>query len=95
MDLAYVDKLSKDNNGVKYVLVQRDMFDRTVDAKKLKTKDSTEVIRAFLTVIRKNNWPQRIVSTREQNLQESLKNFAKLKEYKFTLQRVRLTISQL
>ena len=33
MDLAYVDKLAKDNNGVKYLVVRQDLFDRTVDAK--------------------------------------------------------------
>ena len=38
MDLAYVDKLAKDNNGVKYLLVRRDLFDWTVDAKRMKTK---------------------------------------------------------
>ena len=32
MDLAYVDKLVKDNNGVKYLLVRQDLSDRTVDA---------------------------------------------------------------
>ena len=47
MDLAYVDKLAKDNNGVKYVLVRQDLFDRTVDAKGMKTKDSKESVRAF------------------------------------------------
>ena len=38
MDLAYVDKLAKDNNGVKYLLVRQDLFDRTVDAKRRKQK---------------------------------------------------------
>ena len=33
MDLAYVDKLAKDNKGVKYLLVRQDLFDKTVDAK--------------------------------------------------------------
>ena len=47
MDLAYVDKLAKDNNGVKYLLVRQDLFDRTVDAKGMKTKDSKETVRAF------------------------------------------------
>ena len=42
MDLAYVDKLAKDNNSVKYLLVRQDLFDRTVDAKRMKTKDSKE-----------------------------------------------------
>ena len=38
MDLAYVDKLAKDNNGVKYLLVRQDLFHRTVDAKGMKKK---------------------------------------------------------
>ena len=29
MDLAYVDKLAKDNNGVKYLLVRQELFHRT------------------------------------------------------------------
>ena len=33
MDLAYVDKLAKENNGVKYLLVRQDLFDKTVNAK--------------------------------------------------------------
>ena len=28
MDLAYADKLAKKNNGVKYLLVRQDLFDR-------------------------------------------------------------------
>ena len=34
MHLAFVDKSAEDNNGVKYLLVRQDMFDRTVDANK-------------------------------------------------------------
>ena len=40
MDLAYVDQLAKDNNGVKYLLVRQGLFDGTVDAKVMRTKDS-------------------------------------------------------
>ena len=54
MDLAYVDKLANDNNGVKYLPVRLDLFDGTIDAKRMKTKDSKETIRAFLTLITKN-----------------------------------------
>ena len=89
MDLAYVDKLAKDNNGVSYLLVRKDLFDRTVDAKRMKTKDCKETVQAFLTKIKKRIDPKKIGLTREQNLLESLKNYAKLKEYKFTLQWVR------
>ena len=33
MDLAYVGKLAKDNNGVKFLLFREDLCDTTVDAK--------------------------------------------------------------
>ena len=55
MDLAYVDKIAKDNNGAKNLLVRQDLFDRTVDAKGMKTKNSKETVRAFLTMTTKKN----------------------------------------
>ena len=58
MDLAYVDKLAKDNKGVKHLLVSQELFDRTVVAKRMKTKDSKETVRAFLTMITKQNRPK-------------------------------------
>ena len=60
MDLAYVDKLAKDNNGVKCLLVRQDLFDRTVDTKGMKSKDSKETVRAFLSMITKKNRPRKI-----------------------------------
>ena len=60
MDLAYLDKVAKENNGVKYLVVRQDLFHRTVDAKGMKTKDSKETVRAFLTMITKKNRPNRI-----------------------------------
>ena len=54
-DLAYVDKLAKDNNGVKYLLVRQDLFDRFVDAKGMKSKSSKETVRTVLTMITKKN----------------------------------------
>ena len=59
MNLAYIDKLAKDSNGVKYLLVRQDLFDRTVDAEGMKTKDSKETVRAFLTMITKKNRPKK------------------------------------
>ena len=73
MDLAYVDKVAKDNNGVKSLLVRQDLFDRTVDSKEMKTKDSKETVRAFLTLITRKNRPKKIGLTREQNLLQSSK----------------------
>ena len=60
MDLAYVDKLSKENNGVKYLLVRQDLFDRTVNAKGMKAKDSQETKKAFSSMITKRNRPKKI-----------------------------------
>ena len=87
MDLAYVDKLAKDNNGVKYLLVRQDLFDRTVEAKGMKTKDSKETVRAFLTMITKKNRPKKIwVDNGTEFAGEFKKKYAKLKEYELTLQ---------
>ena len=47
MDLAYVDKLAKNINGVNYLLVRQDLFDRTGDVKGMKTKDSQETVKTF------------------------------------------------
>ena len=60
MDLAYVDKLAKENNGVKYLLVRQDLFDRTVNAKGMKTKDSQETVKVFSSMITKKNRPKKI-----------------------------------
>ena len=40
MDLTYVDKLAKNDEGVKYLPVRQYLFDRTVVEKRMKTKDS-------------------------------------------------------
>ena len=60
MDFAYVDKLVKENNGVKYLLVRQDLFDRTVNANGLQTKDSQETVKAFSSMITKKNRPKKI-----------------------------------
>ena len=55
MDLAYVDKLAKENNGVKCLLVRQDLLDRAVNAKGMKTKDSQETVKAFSSKITRKN----------------------------------------
>ena len=59
MDLAYVDKLAKDKNGVKYLLVRQDLFDRTVDAKGTETKESKETVCEFWTRVTKKSPPKK------------------------------------
>ena len=77
MELAYVDKLAKDKNGVKYLLVHQDLFDRTVDAKRMKTKDSKEIVRAFLTMITKKNPPKKIFIEKGTKFAGEFKNLCK------------------
>ena len=60
MDLAYVDKLPKDNNGVNFLLVRQDLFDRTVDAKGMKTKVSRETVKTFSKMTTKKIRPKEI-----------------------------------
>ena len=60
MDLAHVDKLAKENNGVKLLLVQQDLFDRTVNAKGMQTKVFQEFVKAFSSMITKSNRPKKI-----------------------------------
>ena len=86
MDLAHMDKLAEDNNGVKYLLVRQDLFDRTVVAKAMKTKDSKEMIRAFLTMITEENCPKHFWVDKGTEIAGEFRNYAKLKEYKLTLQ---------
>ena len=85
MDLAYVDKLAKENNGVKYLLVRQDLFDRTVKAKGMKTKDSQETVKAFSSMITKRNRPKKIWVDKGTEFAGALKNFVLLRGYKFTL----------
>ena len=60
MDLAYVDKLAKEINGVKYLLVRQVLFDRTVNPEGMKTKDSQETVKAFSSMITKRNRPKKV-----------------------------------
>ena len=59
-DLAYVDKLAKENNGVKYLLVRQDVSDKTVNAKGMETRDSQETVKAFSSMITKTNRPKNL-----------------------------------
>ena len=54
MDLAYVNKLAKDNNGVTFLLVRQDLFDGTVEAERMKTKQSNKTLCFSLMITEKN-----------------------------------------
>ena len=75
MDLAYVDKLAKENNGVKFLLVRQDLFDRTVIAKWMKTKDFQETVKAFSSMITKKNRPKMVWVDKGTKFAEAFKKF--------------------
>ena len=86
MDLAYVDKLAQENNGVKYLIVRQDLFDRTVNAKRMKTKDSQETVKGFSSMITKGNRPKKIWLDKGTEFAGAFKkNFVLLRGYMFTL----------
>ena len=58
-DSNIIDKLAKDKNGVKCLLVHQDLFDRTVDAKGMKTKDSKETVKTFSEINTKKERPKK------------------------------------
>ena len=60
MDLAYVDKLAKEINSVKYLLVRQDLYHRTANAKGMKTKDSHKTVKTFSFMITKRNRPKKV-----------------------------------
>ena len=60
MDLAYVDKLANENNGEKYLLVRQELYDRFVNAKRMKRKDSQETVKGFSSMLTEKNRPKKI-----------------------------------
>ena len=75
MDLAYVDKLAKKNNAVKYLLNRQDLFDRTVNATRMKTKDSQEIVKTFSSKITKRNRPKKTWFDKENEFAGAFKRF--------------------
>ena len=84
-DLAYVDKLAKYNNGVKFLLVRQYLFEATVEWRRLKIKDSKHTVRAFLTEDTKKS-TQKILGRLGNRICWRAESYAKLKEFKFTVQ---------
>ena len=78
IDLAYVDKLAKYNNGVKYLLVAVDVLSRFLRVEPMKSKDAPEAMKAFKRMIKHKN-PKNYGLIKEPSSREHLKRFAKNK----------------
>ena len=60
LDLAFMDKMSEFNNGVKFLLIYVDVFFRFVRVQPIKSKFSTDALAAFKKMLRKNSIPQKV-----------------------------------
>ena len=61
MDLAFVDKLASQNNGVKYLLVAVNLvFPRFVRVQAMKTKSAKDTLKAFRKMISQKNTPEKL-----------------------------------
>ena len=62
MELAFVDKLASQNNGVKYLLVALllDIFSRFVRVQTMKTKYAKDTLQAFRKMISRKNTPEKL-----------------------------------
>ena len=68
MDLAYVDKLARENNGEKHLLVCQDLFERSINARYWKQNENwknewggfQETVKALSSMITKSNRPKKI-----------------------------------
>ena len=77
IDLAFVDKLAKDNRGITFLLIRQDMFDKTIDVRGLKTKDSKEALRAFAEMVTMRKRPQKIWVDKGKEFAGEFKKFCK------------------
>ena len=85
MDLAYLDKLAKENNSVKYLQVRQDLPDRAVKAKGMTTKASQETVKAFSFMITKKNRAKKNWFDPGNEFAGALKSYVLQRGYKFTL----------
>ena len=60
MDLAFVDKLANQNNGVKYLLVAVSFFSRFVRVQTMKTKYAKGTLQASRKMISQKNTPAKL-----------------------------------
>ena len=80
MDLAFVERLVKDETGVKYLLVRQDWLYRIVDSETTETTESKETVRGFSTMIRTKNRIRKCLDRQGSRTCMRLQKNANLKE---------------
>ena len=79
MDLAFVDKLASQNNGVKYLLVAVDVFSRFFRGQTMKTRYAKDTLQAFKKMISRKNTPKKLWVDKGTEYGGTFKKFGKEK----------------
>ena len=70
----YMSNLAKHNNGVKYLLLAIDIFSRFVFVQPLKTKTTSEVVKAFKNILKEGRKPKLVRSDKGSEFTGSVKS---------------------
>ena len=76
--MAYVDKLAKYNNGVKYLLVAVDVLSRKLRVQPMRTKGAEETAKTFGRMITKTK-PLKVWSDKGTEFKGAFKKFCESK----------------
>ena len=77
MDMAFVDKLASQNNGVNYLLVAVEIFSIFVRVQTMKTKYAKDTLQAFRKMISRKNTPEKLWVDKETDYGANFKIFCK------------------
>ena len=86
MNLAFVDKIASQNNGVKYLIVAVDIFLRFFRVQTIKTKYAKDTSQAFRKMISRKNTPEKLWVDKRTEYGGFFKNILHEMILKFTLQ---------
>ena len=89
LELAFMDELSKFNNGVKYLFIIVDVFSRLLRVQSMKSKYASDAVAAFQKMLRKNNKPERVWIDQGTEIGGEFKNLARVRTSKSRLQEVK------
>ena len=83
IDLAYVDKLSKYNDGIKYLLVAVDVLSRYLRVQPIKTKSAKAASEAFAKMLGKRVKPKKVWSDKGTEFKAEFLKLCKQKNIKW------------
>ena len=78
IDIAYMDKIARYNNGVKFLLVAVDVLSRFLRVQPMKTKTAVDTTRAFKRMISKD-LPEKVGSDKDTEFKGEYEQFCESK----------------